>query len=209
MTEADGTPSAPSVPGVGGDAQNIYITATDGSVAAYNIETLIIDGLADLKAATTVLPLDALVDDDAPFVGRDIEMTRVTEALSDAGDDAANIVVVSGPPGVGKSALMRQAATAAKAAGRFKQVLFVDLRGYADVLEDWVLPAIVLTKLLLLLGITDEDVAADPAEQALQYHQRLSELAAQGKPILLWLDNASDSSQFDLLRPASPIHKVA
>ncbi len=205
MTNGDG---APSIPGVGGDAPNIYITATDGSVAAYNIETLIIDGLADLKAAATVLPLSALVDDGPPLVGRDIEVARAIEVLTNTGG-TANILVVSGPPGVGKSALMRQAVLAAQVAGGFSQVLFADLRGYAGNPEDRVLPAIVLTKLLLLLGIADEDIAADPAEQALQYHQRLSELAAQGKPVLLWLDNASDSSQFETLRPAGPIHKVA
>ena len=45
-------------------------------------------------------------------------------------------------------------------------------------------------KLLILLGIEDADIAADPAEQTIQYQQRLNELAAEGKSIFLWLDNA-------------------
>lgn len=177
-------------------------------MAASHIDQVIIDGLADLKAATTVLPLDAMVADAPPFVGREPELRLIAEVLSGADDGANSIVVVSGPPGVGKTALVREAATAAHAAGRFSQVLFVDLRGYASDPDDRVQPEAVLSKLLLLLGIEDADIPTDPAEQAIQYQQRLNELVAEGKPVLLWLDNASDRSQFDSLRPASPIHRV-
>ncbi|MBY0287497.1 MAG: tetratricopeptide repeat protein [Mycobacteriaceae bacterium] len=194
--------------GSGDTPQIVNITASDGGVAAYNIENLIINDLADLKAATTVLPLDAMVTDDPPFVGRQPELAQIAKALG-IGDTATNIVVVSGPPGVGKTALVREAASAAHTAGRFHQVLFVDLRGYADDPDDRVQPEAVLSKLLLLLGVADDDIAADPAKQAIQYQQRLNELAAEGKSVLLWLDNASDLSQFDPLRPASPIHRVA
>ena len=205
MTEAEGRPTNEA-----GDARNIYINASDGGVAAYHIDQVIIDGLADLQAATTVLPLDAMVADALPFVGRQSELGQIADALSGTADDASSsIVVVSGPPGVGKTALVREAATAAHAAGRFSHVLFVDLRGYADDPDDRVQPEAVLSKLLILLGIEDADIAADPAEQTIQYQQRLNELAAEGKSIFLWLDNASDRSQFDSLRPASPIHRVA
>ena len=205
MTEAEGRPTNEA-----GDARNIYINASDGGVAAYHIDQVIIDGLADLQAATTVLPLDAMVADALPFVGRQSELGQIADALSGTADDASSsIVVVSGPPGVGKTALVREAATAAHAAGRFSHVLFVDLRGYADDPDDRVQPEAVLSKLLILLGIEDADIAADPAEQTIQYQQRLNELAAEGKTIFLWLDNASDRSQFDSLRPASPIHRVA
>jgi hypothetical protein len=57
LIEADGRPRDED-----GDARNIYITASEGGVAAYHIDQLIIDGLADLKAATTVLPLDAMAE---------------------------------------------------------------------------------------------------------------------------------------------------
>ena len=193
-----------------GAARNIYINATDGGVAAYRIDQVIIDGLAELQAATTVLPLKALVVEPTPFVGREAELTRIADLLSGLGDSlSSDIVVVSGPPGVGKTALVRQAATAAAAAGRFDHVLFVDLRGYADDPNARVQPAVVLSKLLVLLGVEDAEIAADPAEQAIQYQQRLDELAAEGKSVLLWLDNASDPSQFEPLRPGSPIHRVA
>ena len=193
-----------------GAARNIYINATDGGVAAYRIDQVIIDGLAELQAATTVLPLKALVVGPTPFVGRESELTRIADLMCGSGDGpSSGIVVVSGPPGVGKTALVRQAANAAAAAGRFDHVLFVDLRGYADDPNARVQPAVVLSKLLILLGVADAEIAADPAEQAIQYQQRLDELAAEGKSVLLWLDNASDPSQFEPLRPGSPIHRVA
>ena len=155
LTEAEGRPSDEA-----GDARNIYINASDGGVAAYHIDQVIIDGLADLKAATTVLPLDAMVADAPPFVGREPELRQIAEVLSGADDGASSsIVVVSGPPGVGKTALVREAATAAHAAGRFSHVLFVDLRGYADDPDDRVQPEAVLSKLLILLGIEDADIA--------------------------------------------------
>lgn len=205
MTEGDGG----RVPGDGAGG-NIYINATDGGVAAYRIDKVIIDGLAELQAATTVLPLEALVAEPTPFVGRDSELARIADLLGGAGDGpGGGIVVVSGPPGVGKTALVQQAATIASAAGRFDQVLFVDLRGYADDPIARVQPSVVLSKLLILLGVEDSAIAADPAEQAIQYQQKLDELAADGKPVLLWLDNASDPSQFEPLRPGNPIHRVA
>lgn len=206
MTEAEGR----RLDDEDGAAQNIYINATNGGVAAYRIDQVIIDGLAELQAATTVLPFGALVVEPTPFVGRESELTRIADLLSGSdGDPSSSIVVVSGPPGVGKTALVRQAATVAAAAGRFDHVLFVDLRGYADDPNDRVQPAVVLSKLLILLGIEDAEIAADPAEQAIQYQRRLNELAAEGESVLLWLDNASDPSQFDPLRPASSIHRVA
>ena len=130
-------------PDADGAARNIYINASNGGVAAYRIDQVIIDGLAELQAAATVLPLAALVVEPTPFVGRESELTRIADLLSGSdGDPSSGIVVVSGPPGVGKTALVRQAATAAAAAGRFDHVLFVDLRGYADDPNARVQPAV-------------------------------------------------------------------
>lgn len=203
MTDPQGQDQGEASP-----AQNVYISATNGGVAAYRIDKVIVESLADLKAATTVLSLDEMVNDAPPFVGRETELQQIAELLSVSDGGRDNILVVTGPPGVGKTALVQAAASAARATDAFGQVLFVDLRGYAEDPDDRVQPESVLSKLLLLLGIDDADIPADPAEQAIRYQQRLNALAAEAKPVLLWLDNASDRSQFDSLRPASDIHKA-
>ena len=59
------------------------------------------------------------------------------------------------------------------------------------------------------LGVADEDIPPDPADQARLYHEVMNQLAAERKPVLVWLENVSDPAQLDPLRPASPVHKVA
>jgi tetratricopeptide (TPR) repeat protein len=193
----------------GSEHRDVQINASGGSVAAYHIDQVIVEGVAEVKAATTVLPIEAMVTDGPPFVGRESELGRVAELLSVKGEPADNLLVVSGPPGVGKTALLSQSARSAHAAGQFDRVLFADLRGYEEDPDTRVQPDAVLSKLLLLLGVDDGDIPIDPSAQAIHYHQRLDDLAAQGTPVLLWLDNASDRTQFDSLRPASPIHRIA
>jgi tetratricopeptide (TPR) repeat protein len=179
-------------------------------VAAYHIDKVIIEGKAEVKAAATVLPIEAILTEGPPFVGRESEMQRVSDMLSAQGDTAAdNVLIISGPPGVGKTAILSESARAAHAAGRFSEVLFVDLRGYADDPDMRVHPDAVLSSLLLLLGVEDDGIPLDPASQAILYHRRLDQLALEGNSVLLWLDNAGDRSQFDTLRPASPVHKMA
>lgn len=199
--------SQPDQQGVG--PHDVHISASGGSVAAYHIDQVINQGVAEVKAATTVLPIEAMVTGGPPFVGRESELGRVAELLSVEGEPADNMLVVSGPPGVGKTALLDKSARAAYAAGHFSRVLFVDLRGYEDDPDARVQPDAVLSKLLLLLGVDDDDIPIDPAAQAIYYHQRLDDLALEATSVLLWLDNASDRTQFDSLRPASPVHKMA
>ena len=71
-------------PDAGGAARNIYINASNGGVAAYRIDQVIIDGLAELQAAATVLPLAALVVEPTPFVGRESELTSPLAPMSAA-----------------------------------------------------------------------------------------------------------------------------
>jgi hypothetical protein len=80
-----------------GEIRNVEISASDGSVAAYRIDKVIVEGVAELKAATTVLPIEAMVAEGPPFVGRESELQQASELLSAEGDAANSILVVSGP----------------------------------------------------------------------------------------------------------------
>jgi tetratricopeptide (TPR) repeat protein len=187
---------------------SVEITASDHSVAAHSIETLnlTLEAPARTRAAAPVLPVELLVADDAPFIGRQGEIERL-RAVFDSPSDG--IVIVTGPPGVGKSALTRQAVERARTGGRFEHVLFADLRGYEDDPASRVQPDEMYGPLLRSVGVRDGDIPSSAAQQAGLYHQVMDTLAVAGKPVLLWLDNVSDRKQFDSLRPASPVHKIA
>ncbi|CQD24774.1 putative ATPase [Mycobacterium lentiflavum] len=162
----------------------------------------------DIKASARVLPIDAMVADSPPFVGRELQLQDVAANLNAAGDPRRSLVAVSGPPGVGKTTLLRQAVAAAQAADLFQYVLFVDMRGYEEDPANRVHADAVFHPLLSSFGLDDDDIPQDPADQARKYQEVMNQFAAEGKSVLLWLDNVSERDQFDSLRPANPVHKV-
>jgi tetratricopeptide (TPR) repeat protein len=172
--------------------------------------TVIGQAARDLRTSARVLPIEAMVADVPPFVGRETQLDGVGAALGAAGDPQHSIVIVSGPPGVGKTALLRQAATAAHAADDFEYVLFVDMRGYDEDPANRVRADAVFYPLLRSLGVDNDDIPPDdPADQARKYQEVMNQLAADHKPVLVWLDNVSERDQLDPLRPANPAHKLA
>jgi len=134
------------------------------------------------------------------FTGRDDALRTLTTLASGlrepdapAGPDRPYAaVVLTGPPGVGKSALALRAA--ADLAGSFPDGrLFVDLRGMADAPT----PAPEALRLLLLaLGVTGHRIPRDPADRAGAYRALL-----RRRRLLVVLDNAADESQ---VRPLLP-----
>jgi tetratricopeptide (TPR) repeat protein len=171
--------------------------------------TVVRQAAHDLRTSALVLPIEAMLSDGPPFVGRELELGRVAAVLSAASDPQQTIVVVSGPPGVGKTALVKQAASAAHAADKFEYVLFVDMRGYDEDPESRVHADAVFYPLLSSLGLDDDDIPPDPADQARTYQDVMNQLATDCKSVLLCLENVSERDQLDPLRPANPAHKVA
>lgn len=141
--------------------------------------------------ASTTLPPDI-----GDFVGRVEEIALATDLLSEPHPTSAPILVLSGPPGVGKSALAVHLAR--QLLQEFPDgVLHVNLHGYS------ISPAMTLTQafgyLLRALGIASERVPLDPAEQELLYQSLLT-----GQRVLLVLDNAADADHVRRLLPAEP-----
>ncbi|MFE0100413.1 BTAD domain-containing putative transcriptional regulator [Streptomyces sp. NPDC059009] len=124
------------------------------------------------------------------FTGRTEPLADVRAALTGT-RDATPVVVVSGPGGVGKSALAVTAAHRVTDAYPDGQ-LYAELRGATDP----VAPADVLGRLLRALG-------ADPPEGDAERRDLFRSLVA-GRRILLVLDDAGSESQVRPLLPGSP-----
>ncbi|WP_165436476.1 AfsR/SARP family transcriptional regulator [Amycolatopsis suaedae] len=142
------------------------------------------------EPATTVPPAE-LPSDLTGFSGRDRELSQLDSWLH-----AGGTAVVTGPPGVGKTALAVH--WAHRAAARFPDgQLFVDLRGWAPGQPRT--PGATLRYLLGSLGVPAGRIPADPGQAEALYRRTLA-----GKRMLVVLDNAANAGQVRTLLPDTP-----
>ncbi|EHR60280.1 AfsR/SARP family transcriptional regulator [Saccharomonospora cyanea] len=134
-----------------------------------------------------------LPPDIADFVGRERELTDIHAALRRKGS-APSIVVMSGPPGVGKTTVAVRAAHLARPEYPDGQ-LFVRLRGGE---HDPRTPADLLGELLRLLGVDGAVIPASVAERAAMYRARMAD-----RRVLVVLDDAADEEQIAPLLPGT------
>lgn len=172
-----------------------------GSVQNYN---LLVQAAGAQRATTSVRPI-ASMQGGPGFVGRAESLEELSAFLA-AESDAASVASISGPPGVGKSALALEAAL--RAESHFSQALFADLRGYEEAAQDQVRASDLYMPMLKALGVPDENIPSTTGEQATLYHQVLRDWASAGRAALFLLDNASDRGQFEDLIPAERLHKT-
>ncbi|WP_117212948.1 ATP-binding protein, partial [Allorhizocola rhizosphaerae] len=123
------------------------------------------------------------------FVGRDEELSTLERVLT----DGPRLAVVSGPPGVGKTALAVHAGH--RIAERFPDgQLCVALRAGAEVSAD---PGEVLGDMLRALGVEGSALPSGLDARAALFRTRLS-----ARRILLVLDDAAGHRQVEALLPA-------
>ncbi|MGW3040254.1 BTAD domain-containing putative transcriptional regulator [Kitasatospora sp. NPDC001159] len=129
---------------------------------------------------------------DRRFVGRAAELARLHETLSLAARTGRPILV-TGPAGVGKTALVRH-----WAAQRFPDgVLYADLRGFDP--EGPRQPADVLGGFLTDLGLAPDALPAEPEDRAARYRELLAD-----RRMVILLDDAASYRQLAPLLPDRP-----
>lgn len=134
------------------------------------------------------LPLPRAVPD---FTGRSAERAALAAVLTGAREgQVAPLVLVSGPPGFGKTTLAAQVARELRAT--FPERLFLDLRGVDDAP---VAPEVAVRRVADALGATS--LPPDPEAAAARVRSLLA-----GRPALLVLDNAASEEQVRPLLPA-------
>jgi tetratricopeptide (TPR) repeat protein len=144
-------------------------------------------GRVGLLAASARLPSDS-----TPLLGRDGELTMLRNHFLASGPAGPRIAVLSGPPGVGKSALAIHLAH--RLAGEFdRRALYADLGGLGADRSD---PAEVLSTFLHALRVPDEAIPSGLKERAALYQSRLADQRA-----LVVLDNTADANQVAFLIP--------
>lgn len=126
------------------------------------------------------------------FAGRRIELATLHRLAATSGPA---LVVLSGPGGVGKTALARR--WAYETGDRFADgKLFVDLSGFSSTppLD----PRDALTWFLRAFGLSSADVPEELAEQVALFRSHTA-----GRALLMIIDNAHSAAQVRVLLPAS------
>lgn len=144
---------------------------------------------------TYVTPRD-LPAPAAPFIGRTAEFAQLDEALAAAGTgDGSNVVLIAGPPGVGKTTLA--VAWSHTVADRHPDgQLHLDLRGY-DVSRPRT-PSAAADAVLRRLGVEAPALPRELSEKSALLRSHLA-----GRRLLMVLDNAHSADQVWPLLPGT------
>jgi tetratricopeptide (TPR) repeat protein len=135
----------------------------------------------------------------ALLVGREAELGRILRVTTRPGREPGvpAMVVIEGPPGVGKTSVAIAAATTL-AASHPEGTLFRDLAGVSSG-GPVVSASVVLEEFLRALGVQSEVIPAGAAERAALFRSLV-----HGKRMVIVLDNAGSDAQLAELMPNAP-----
>jgi DNA-binding SARP family transcriptional activator len=128
------------------------------------------------------------------LTGRDVELRHLADLLRP--DQPVRLITISGPPGIGKTAVALAAAHAAREA-------YPDGQLYASFRDGEAQPFEVLHRFLGALGVTGEAVPPTADERSDLFRSLVTD-----RRVLIVLDNAADDVQLAPLIPAGDSAKV-
>ncbi|KAA2256554.1 tetratricopeptide repeat protein [Solihabitans fulvus] len=167
------------------------ILVGDPTLAAPQPHTVTVPGDQDTEVPAQ-LPADI-----GDFVGRAHLVDRIIDLIAPSEPSTAvPIVTLSGPPGIGKTALAVHVAHLLRKVFPDGQ-LYVNLRGYAS--GPPLTTVDVLARFLRALGVPPEQIPLDADEQSTMFRSLLS-----GRRLLVVLDNAAAPDQVRPLLPGDP-----
>ncbi|BCJ37573.1 hypothetical protein Athai_50760 [Actinocatenispora thailandica] len=143
------------------------------------------------------------------FVGREDDLRDVNSFLLKPSiePEFAHVGVITGMPGVGKTALALEAASDACQEQRFGGgAIIADFKGYEESPKEFIEPPQAISGLLLALGI--DRIDPEPAINLMAYRDLLESRARAGRPVLLLFDNVAEVRQVEDLLPPPGIHRV-
>ena len=157
------------------------------------------DSLAHVDSYKVKLGIAEMPPDVTGFYGRPHELKIVLSLLQAA--TGPNVILVTGVPGVGKTALAIRAGHEATRQGFFPGgVLYINMQGYDRTRR--VSPTRALGRFLRALGISGEQIPPTVEERAGLCRVLLREWAIKGRRLLIILDNVSSTQQVLPLLPS-------
>jgi len=130
------------------------------------------------------------------FVGREEVIEQIAGLLEPDATTGVPLVVISGPPGAGKTALAIRVAH--ELAAKFPDgQLYADLRGFSD--TPALTPLQVISRFLVALGVSGQHVPSSLDEVTTLYRTTLAD-----RRMLVLLDNAATPSQVRPILPSTP-----
>ncbi len=184
-----------------GEAVSAYLRCRRALAEELGLEPgPVLQRLAELAREPVATPpaagLRELPHPISSFVGREPELKELTAVLRAEGA-ATPVCVVTGPAGVGKSALAVQVAHHLAESFPDGQ-LYADLHG-ADAGRSPAEPIAVLAHFLRVLGVAERSIPANLDEAAARWRSLLAD-----RRLLIVLDNAQEAAQVRPLLPAGP-----
>lgn len=181
----------------GGDDTSTVVNKVSGGSLGTSVQAGTIHGgvhVHQQAAAARAVPRQ-LPGAPPHFTNRAAELQALDEAVAGRERNAATLVLLSGPGGVGKTALASH--WGGRTAGDFPDgQLYADLGGFSA--EGPVPPGQVLGSFLRALGVVPDRVPSGVAEQAALFRSLTAELR-----LLVLLDNAVSAAQVRPMLPAS------